>query len=640
MIPHPTVDAVRFDLRRSSVSCLLVLWLLLAVFYGCSSETASQAGFQAGVECDLPPAEPSGESLPEDLVWLTNDTDPVFASPEARKGGTFHEALSTFPLTFRVVGPDSNSSFRSAILGNQYSLIGIHPNTRNIIPEIATHWAYGKDKKTMFFKLNPKAQWSDGVPVTAGDFAYTLEFMRSKHIVAPWYNDYYTREIDRVVIYDDHTLAIVGTKAQPDLHLKIALGPTPRHFYCKLDEGFVRNFNWLVAPNTGPYQITDFRKGKYVVFERKKDWWAKDLRYFEHRFNVDKVVYTVVRDLNLQWEYFKKAKIDTFPVTFPRYWHIRSRIPETEKGYIQKIWFFNDVPRSARGLWLNEEREFFKDSNLRFAFAHAMNVEKVIQKVLRNDYFRLENGYMGYGRYTNPDIRARRFDIGKVEAYMMASGWKRGSDSIWTKNGRRYSVEVVYSQDEHTPRLVVLKEEAQKAGIELKLNRLDPSAAYKKVLEKRHDVAWSAWSVSLRPQFWGSWHSVNAGKPQTNNITNTADPELDRMIDAYRASLDAEERIAFSRKIQQRIYEIGSFVPTFMIPYFREAYWRWWRFPDPPGTRSSESLFSPFDSTAGGLFWYDASLHEETREAMKDGIAFAPVTIIDETFKPDAGNGG
>ena len=54
-----------------------------------------------------------------------------------------------------MVGPDSNSSFRSAILGNQLSLIGIHPNTENIIPEIATHWAYGTDKKTMYFKLNP-----------------------------------------------------------------------------------------------------------------------------------------------------------------------------------------------------------------------------------------------------------------------------------------------------------------------------------------------------------------------------------------------------------------------------------------------------------------------------------------------------
>ena len=81
--------------------------------------------------------------LPDDLVWLTNDSDPVFASPEAEKGGTFHEAILSFPPTFRVVGPDSNSSFRGMILSNQLSLIGIHPNTERVIPEIATHWAAG-----------------------------------------------------------------------------------------------------------------------------------------------------------------------------------------------------------------------------------------------------------------------------------------------------------------------------------------------------------------------------------------------------------------------------------------------------------------------------------------------------------------
>ena len=75
--------------------------------------------------------------LPADIQWLTNDTDPEFASPDAQKGGTFNVAIATFPLTFRTVGPDSNTNFRSAILGNQLSLIGLHSNTLNIIPELS-----------------------------------------------------------------------------------------------------------------------------------------------------------------------------------------------------------------------------------------------------------------------------------------------------------------------------------------------------------------------------------------------------------------------------------------------------------------------------------------------------------------------
>ncbi|WP_428154401.1 extracellular solute-binding protein [Desulfococcus sp.] len=612
-----TYQAIRKDKRMKSNNSILIVTIILM-----------------GITLVVQPT-PLGAApaLPDDIQWLTNTADPVFASPEARRGGTFHTALMTFPLTFRTVGPDSNSSFRSAILGNQLSLIGLHPNTLNIIPELATHWAFDPDKKTMYFKLNPRAQWSDGVPVTADDFAFTLEFMRSEHIIAPWYNDYYTQEIDRVIVYDDHTLAVVSTKAVPDLHLKLGIAPTPRHYYQTLGPDFVRRYNWEIVPNTGAYQISYFRKGKYVMFKRKPDWWGNDLHYFNNRFNVDRVKFTVVRDFNVLWEYFKKARIDTFAMNFPQYWHIRSKTPQIEKGYIERIWFFNDTQQSAMGLWLNQDREIFRDPRLRYAFAHAMNVEKVIEQVLRNDYFRLESGFVGYGPYSNTEIRARRFDLEKVNEYMKEAGWRRGPDGIWTKGGRRFSVEVSYSIEEHTPRLVVLKEEAKKAGIELQLQRLDPSAAYKMVMEKKHDVAWMGWSTSLRPQYWEHFHSVNAHKPQTNNITNTDDPELDRLIDAYRNSLDEAERIDLSRRIQARVHEIGCFVPTFMVPYVRQAYWRWWRLPTPPGTRISGDLFDPFDSVTGGLFWFDEARHEETRQAMRKRQPFPPVTRIDETYK-------
>ena len=579
---------------------------------------------------ELASAEPE---VPKDIEWLTNDSDPVYASPDAKTGGTFHTAITSFPLTFRVVGPDSNSSFRSAILDNQLSLVGIHPNTLNITPELATHWAFGKDKKTMYFKLNKEARWSDGEPVTARDFAFTLEFMRSKHIVAPWYNDYYTKEIEKVVVYDDHALAVVSTKAQPDLHLRLGINPTPKHFYGELGQDFVRKYNWKIVPNTGPYQMSEFQKGKYVKFKRKRDWWAKDLRYFRNRFNVNTVVFTVVRDFNILWEYFKKAKIDVFGITLPEFWHVKTKTPVVEGGYVNKIWFFNDTQQSATGMWLNQDRQIFKDKNVRYAFAHAMNIEKVIEKVLRGDYFRLEHGFMGYGPYSNNNIRARRFDLERVQYYMQEAGWTRGADGIWEKGKGRFSVEVVYSHEAHTPRLVVLKEEAKKAGVELRLQRLDSSAAYKKIMEKKHDVAWMGWSTSLRPQYWEHFHSVNAHKPQTNNITNTDDPEMDRLIDAYRNSLEEEERIRLSLEIQEKIHEIGAFVPTFMVPYVREAYWRWWQLPKIPGTKHSTDLFDPFGSAIGGLFWFDKELYEETERAMKKKKKFPPVTIIDETYK-------
>ena len=615
--------------------------LVLIFAAGCSNDKPAKEETRSKAEAEAQAVSHDDEkvsyaALPDSIEWITNNDAPVYSSTEAEKGGTFHQAILSFPMTFRTVGPDSNGSFRSAILDNQLNLINIHPDTEEILPELATHWAFGDDKKTMYFRLDKDARWSDGTPVTSSDFQYTLEFMRSEHIIAPWYNDYYTREIDKVTVYDKHTLSVKSTKAQPDLHLKLNLGPIPGHYYGELDENFVHKYNWKIVPNTGAYRIEDFRKGKFIRFKRKENWWAKERRYFKNRFNADYVQYNVVRDYNMLWEYFKKGRIDVFGLTIPKYWHEKSDTDVFRKGYVKKIWFFNSTQRSASGMWLNQDKAIFKDKRVRYAFAHAMNIERVIDKVLRGDYFRLAHGYVGYGDYSNNSISPRTYSIEKVSELMTDAGWQRGENGIWEKDGRRFSVEVTYGFEQHTPRLVVLKEEARKAGVELRLQKLDSSAAFKKFLEKQHDVAWMGWSTGLRPAFWQHWHSDNAHKPQTNNITNTDDPEIDRLIDQYRESLSAEERKGLSKEIQEKIHELGAFVPTFMVPYVREGYWRWIRLPEFHGTKKSGTLFDPFNTMTGGLFWIDTGERERTLEAKDSGEVFDPVTVKDERYKSEA----
>jgi len=555
----------------------------------------------------------------------------VFAAEAAVKGGTFRSYFSSFPLTIRTVGPDSNTGIRGAILGNQLSLIGIHPNTEEILPELATHWAFGADRKTMYFKLDRRACWSDGRPVTADDYLYTLEFMRSKDIIAPWYNNYYTEEITQVIKYDDYTIAVVAGKAMPDLHMTVSISPLPRHFYGKVPKDFVRRYNWEVVPNTGPYQISDIDKGKSITFKRKKDWWARDLKYFKGRFNVDRITLKVIREEVSAFEYFRKNQLDAFSLALPEYWHEKANdLDMYKKGYVRKLWFYNDTPQPTTGLWLNQDIEIFKDRAVRYAFHHAMNVDKVIKEVLRGDYSRLHSETIGFGRYTNPHIRAREYSIEKVEQLMTQAGWKRGSDGIWQKGELRFSVKVLYGYQEYTQRLVVLKEEARRAGVELKLQLLSGLSMVKTALEKKHEVAVITQSTSLRPRYWQTYHSIHAHKPQTNNLTNTDDPVLDGLIDEFRKTMAVDDRVKLAWKIQEKIHEIAPIVTTFKSNYFRVAYWRWWRFPVPPATKLSDDLFDPFGM---GLFWLDQKLKAETENAMKSGRTFKPESVVDETFR-------
>jgi len=524
-------------------TCLLFPFIAVALLLlnACGADNGDTHKPQQGetvVERELAPYPVS--PLPGGLVWQTNNDDPAFASEQAVKGGTLRMFILSFPLTLRNVGPDSNGSFRGNIDGNRLSLTTFHPDTLNIIPQLATHWAYDEDGKTIYYKLAPDARWSDGREVTADDYLFTLEFMRSEYIVAPWYNNHYTKEIITVKKYDDYTISVTGANQKPetDMHYYYSLSPVPRHFH-KLDENWVTDYNWRVQPNVGPYQISKVNKGKSIEFKLKQDWWAKDLKYFKHRFNVNKVRFTVIRDLETAFRHFLKGELDTFTMVDPKFWHERSKHQLFEDGYIHRIWFYNDTPQPSYGLFLNQENALLADKNIRYAVAHAINMDKLLNKVLRGDYLRLHNIHTGYGDYTNTDIRARAFDLDKVDEYLTAAGWgQRGPDGIRVKAGASLSFTITYGVPDHTDRLILLKEEAKKAGIEFKLELLDSSASFKKILEKKHDIAWMGWSTGLRPAYWQHFHSENAHKTQTNNITNTALPELDAVIMEYRSAVD------------------------------------------------------------------------------------------------------
>ncbi len=531
------------------------------------------------------------------------------------------------------MGPDSNGSFASYMRANNLGLVGIHPNTLNPIPELATHWAFGDDGRSIYYRLDPDAKWSDGRPVTADDYVFALEFMRSKFILAPWYNNYYSEIITEVVKYDEHTIGILGAVAKPpeEMLFEYSISPVPAHFYT-LDEHWVRAYNWEVAPNTGPYRISEIRKGKYIEFERKTDWWANDKHYFKHRFNPDFVRIKVIRDLNIAYQYFRKGELDNFPLIQPRLWHKKAQGKIYERGYVGKIKFYNDVPQPIAGLFLNEDSPPLNEQKIRYALAHSLNIDRVIETVLHGDYERLETAHDGYGDYTNHNIRARRFDIDRANQLLDEAGWQaRNAEGIRVKNGEPLIIRLTYYSAAHNDRLVILAQEARKTGFKLELQLLDPSAAFKQILENKHQAAWMAWSGGgLSPRYWEFYHSVNAHKPQTNNITNTDNPVMDAKIEAYRSATSKKERIALAHELEQLVFEQGSYIPTFKVPYTREAFWRWMKLPEGYGTRTSDSLFSVMSE---GLFWIDQAEKERSLAARAQGRAFAPINIENRRWK-------
>jgi microcin C transport system substrate-binding protein len=583
------------------------------------------------------------ESLPPDLNWVTNQDEPLFASSEAKRGGTLRLSLMSFPQTLRTVGPDSNGIFRSYMLDTAPGLVVRHPDTQEWIPALATQWAYGDDNKTIYFKLDSTAKWSDGESVTADDYVFMLTYFRSKDIVAPWYNDYYSTVISDVIKIDEETIAIqtVEEKGHEDLMLTIGeLTPKPEHFYQGatdanndgMPDDFVRRYNFTAEPTTAAYYIDDVKKGQSITFKHVEDWWGYGNRYYQNRFNVDKIRFTVIRDQDIALKHFEKGSLDTFSMILPELWH-KANGENYEKGYINKFWGFNQIEQGAGGLWMNTAQPLLQDPLVREGIVYATDFDGMIENVLRGDYLRKPHALgFGHGDYDRADNTPPPFDPEKAANLFAEAGFDQiGPDGIRVNSkGERLSFSITYSYAIWTPRVAFLKEQAKQAGIEYTLNLVDGSSGFKYLLEKKHELAFLNMGAGVTPAYWEYLHSENANKPQTNNFTNYSTPELDEKIMAYRTEFDLANKQAISREIQSLVTEANIIVPGYMVPYSRESYWRWIKFPENPMTRKTEMMFDP---TEISNFWIDLDEKEATLKAMKKGETFEPVNYIDDRYK-------
>lgn len=589
------------------------------------------------------------EDIPADLEWTDNNQLSEIGSPKAKKGGTANARLQDYPATLRVVGPDANGSFRNYLLDEvSVNLAHRHPETLEFFPGLAQEWAIDKANKTVYVKLDPKATWSDGEPVTTDDFFFMFFFFQSKYIQAPWYNNWYGTQYTGITKFDDRTFSISVPEAKPDMDSRVLeLGPKPAHFFKELGNDYPQRYQWRFQPTTGAYVVkdSDVKKGRSIALSRHKEWWALDKKHWRYRFNPDRIEFKVIRDTSKAFEEFKAGNLDGFGLSLAEYWYqkLADDNPLVQDGYIKKVTFYNDRPRPPYGLWINQAKPLLSNKDIRIGISYATNWDRVIEKYFRNDYTRMKTSSDGFASFSHPTLKARPFDIEKaVEHFAKAGFTKRGNDGILVDStGNRLSFTLTTGYESLKDMLPILRQEARKAGLDLKLEVLDGTSAWKKTQEKKHDIVFSAFGtfVEMYPRFWESWHSVNAYetdedgkkkvKTQTNNITSTAVPELDELIIKYRKSEDAEEMKQLAHKMDEIIHDEAAFVPGFVQPFYRMGYWRWVNYPDDFNVKISDGAGEWF------LSWIDEEAKKETLEARKAGKTFPPSIKVYDQYKID-----
>jgi len=651
----------------NKVFAKLVLMGLMGLLAACGGETESTT-----TSAPVPEGTPSGSEqaqqfyaanpeffsfktpadVPTDLVWENGSHLPEIGSPNAKKGGVQYEAMQDYPRTLRLVGPDSNGAFRNWILDNvAVKLAHRHPDNFDFYPGLATEWALSEETRTVYMKLDPDARWSDGEPVTADDYFFMFFFNRSEHIVAPWYNNWYSTQYTNISKYDDYTISLTMPEMDPDiLYNALEHTPSPEHFYAEFGPDYVERYQWRFVPTTGAYYVKDedIVKGRSVTLTRDTNWWAKDKKFWKNRYNADQIYISVVRDSAKMFEAFKIGDLDMFGLSLAEYWYdkLPDSDPDVQNGYIHKSVFYNQRPRPTWGLWMNTSRALLENQDIRLGINYASNWDLVIERYFRGDFQRMRTPHDGFVEFSHPTLRARPFDIGKAQEHFAAAGFtQRGPDGIlMNAEGQKLSFTLTSGAEPLAPVLTILKEEALKAGLDLRIEMLDGSAAFKKVQEKQHDIYFGAFGAFLEmyPRFWETYHSDNAYddafledgsvnpdrqiKVQTNNLESMAIYELDQLIEQYDASSDKQEMIELGHRMMEMHHDYASFVPAYVQSFYRVGHWRWVKFPEGFNHKHSD--------TSGELFvhWIDTELKEETLAARRSGQTFEPQINVYDQF--------
>ena len=588
---------------------------------------------------------------PADIVWETNNDDPLIGSPDAIRGGTFNYMMTSYPLTFRLMGPNSNDAFAgwNRLFTMNFPLVGRHPVTDNFIPIMATHWSVQADQRTIYFKLDPDARFSDGEPITSDDYVFTWKMMLSEHIVDPFYNNYAMQYFESVDAIDEYTLRIVGTRQSWRPLSDYGLWPTPSHAVV-LDEDWVTRTNNEYQIAVGPYVVSEVSRGESVTFERIDDWWGDRKRYFQGQFNFDRIHLPVIAP-ERALDYLRRGELDMIPENTARSWNEEYTFPAVRNGWLRRARVFVDVPSGVYGLHMNLEAPIFQNKDFRKAMQHLFNFERLNRNLMYNEYFRQISFFEGT-EYASPNVKSYPFDPGKAREHLARAGYRRPDavlshtllgglrnvvrgliftradtdDILVNDRGEKATFSVIYGSKGLERHLTVMQQEYRRAGVDMRLRLLEPGTAFERGLERKYEMTVTSRTGSYYPAPRQYLHTDFKATTNNNDIWGFGTSEVDELIRIYEEDLDAQDRLDATYRIDEIVHDEAFYIPFWAAPYVRIAYWDYVQFPEFYLPKRTEQL------TDYMVYWIDPEKRAALERAMSAGEAYPVDEELDKDF--------
>jgi microcin C transport system substrate-binding protein len=558
-------------------------------------------------------------SLFGELKYSPNFKHFDYVNPRAPKGGGVRMiAFGTFDnFNEAVAGLRGSIAIGTSMISDTLMVESLDEvsTAYGLIAEAVSHPA---DFAWAAFRLHPAARHHDGVPITVEDVIYSLDMFK-KH--SPALAAYY-RHVTKAEKTGEREVTFIfdgpGNREMPVILGQLSV--LPRHWWEGTDpSGRKRDIGatTLEPPlGNGAYRIKDFVAGRTVVYERVKDYWAKDLNVNIGRDNFEEIRFEYFRDSTVAIEAFKGDVVDWRSENSAKSWATAYDFPAVKDKRV----ILEEFPQRSRGIMqafaFNTRREKFKDARLRRAFTYAYDFEEMNKQIFFGQYKRIKSYFEGtelassglpqgqeleileklrdkvppevFTTPYNPPVGGSpenvRANLREGMRLLREAGYDvRNQKLVNAKTGEAMTVEML-TQDPSVERYILFyKPSLERLGITVTVRTVDDPQYENRLRSWDFDMIVASWPQSLSPgneqrDFWGS---PAADTPGSRNYVGIKNPAVDVLIERVIFAKDRAELVAATKALDRVLLWNHYVVPQFTYDKSRTARWDRFSRPDP-----------------------------------------------------------
>ena len=491
---------------------------------------------------------------------------------------------------------------------------------------IAESMEVPEDRSWIIFNLRPEARWHDGVPITADDVVWSFETLITKGLS---YFRYYYGSVQEVEKLADQRVKFTFDQAENrELPLIIGQMPIlPRHYWETRD--FTKTT--LEPPlGSGPYRVTDFEAGRYIVRERVKDYWGVNLPINRGLNNFDTLRTEYHRDATTIRLALKSGDIDFREENQSKSWATDYDVAVVDNGWLKKEFIRHGQSTGMQAFVMNTRREVFLDPIVRKALAYAFDFEWTNKLLFYGAYSRSESFFSNselaatglpereeleiLNRYrdrlpeevfTTPYRVPKTDGSGRIrsnlrEAFRLLAkaGWKpQDGKLVKEQTGEPMSFEILLVSQEFERIVLPFTKNLERLGIDARVRLVDQSQYINRLRGFDFDIFVGGWGQSLSPgnEQREYWSSEAADRPSSRNYAGIKNPVIDELIEFVIQAPDRESLVARTRALDRVLLSGYYVIPQWHIQGDRVLYW------DKYSRPASETIVGVVTSR----WWYD-----------------------------------